>query len=246
LQRFGPGSWVGLYSHINFAGSYGLPVADRHGETTMLLTAAHVIGGLFPFSQSENEVIGYGKVNDRDAHDTTTEAQDAIKFSLGELRRSIPPSHSQECTVDAAIAEVTIRRELQNHLEGRPIAGARDIRSMVGVEFPVTMFGARSNLRRGTLSAAPVTEQVEIGRSGRLITYRHACHITSSDEMPFADHGDSGSIVVDEDNFAVAMVVGLASSATGTPCRTLAIPISPILEALEVDLYVGRPLITVS
>lgn len=201
MQRFGPGSWVGLYTHHNFSGSYGLPVADRHTKATMLLTAAHVIGGLFPFSKSETEVMGYGEVQDRDAHDTTTEVQSAIKFSLGELRRSIPPSHSQECTVDAAIAEVTSRRELKNHLEGEPIAGVRDIRPLVGAEFPVRMFGARSNLRRGILSTAPVTEQIEIGLSGRLITYRHACHIASIDGLPFADQGDSGSVVVDEDGY---------------------------------------------
>lgn len=245
MQRFGPGSWVGLYSHINFAGSYGLPVADRRTKATMLLTAAHVIGGLFPFSKSETEVMGYGEVHDRDLHDTTTQAQEAIKFSLGELRRSIPPSHRQECTVDAAIAEVTGRRELSNHLEGEPIAGVRDIGPLVGVEFPVGMFGARSNLRRGALSTAPVTEQIEIGQSGRLVTYRHACHIASTDDRPFADHGDSGSIVVDEDGYAVAMVVGLASPATGTPRHALAIPMSPILEELEVDLYPGQHLIKV-
>ncbi len=85
----------------------------------MLLTAAHVIGGLFPFSASEIEVMGYGEVSSPDGHDTTTSADGAISFTLGYLRRSIPPSPSQECTIDAAIAEVTSRRELKNHLEGK-------------------------------------------------------------------------------------------------------------------------------
>jgi hypothetical protein len=245
LQRFGPGSWVGLYNQINFAGAYGLPVQDRHGRGTMLLTAAHVIGGLFPFSASETEVIGYGDVAEADAHDTTTSAQEAIQYSLGRLRRSIPPSPSQECTVDAAIAEVTSGRELKNHVEGRPIAGVRDIREMVGAEVPVRIFGARSNLRRGVLSTAPVTEQLELGKGGRLVTYRHACHIHSVDDDPFADRGDSGSIAVDDDCYAVAMVVGQASPAIGTPPPALAIPMAPILEELEVDVYTDESMITV-
>jgi hypothetical protein len=211
----------------------------------MLLTAAHVIGGLFPFSSSETEVMGYGDVPDADAHDTTTAVQDAVRYSLGRLRRSIPPSLSQECTVDAAIAEVTSRRELKNHLEGVPIAGVRDIRQMVAVDLPVRMFGARSNLRQGILSSAPVTEQLSLGRDGPLVTYRHACHIRSIDDNSFADLGDSGSVVIDRDSFAVAMVVGRASLATGSPPPALAIPMVPILEALEVDLYPGQPMITV-
>jgi hypothetical protein len=243
LPRFGPGSWVGLYSHINFAGSYGLPVRDRDTNQVMLLTASHVIGGLFPFSTSETEVLGYGQLSETDRHDTTTSASEAVKFHIGPLFRSVPPDKAQKCTVDAAIARVSSNRSLVNEIDGETIVGCRDTRAEIDVDIPVRMFGASSNLRTGVLNTAPVTEKVEIGKSGDLVTYQHACYIESRDESPFAAQGDSGSVVIDADGFAVAMVVGLSATSNDGVSNVLATPMAAVLEELRIDVFIDTPMV---
>lgn len=244
MRRFGPGSWVGLYSYTSFAGSFGLPVRDRNTGAVMLLTAAHVIGGLFPIATRETGVVGYGDLMEDHEHETLTAPVSAISSALGQLERSIPPSREQRCTVDAAVARVSSDRELRNQFDGEPIAGVRDIRELLDTDIAVTMFGARSNRREGVLNTAPVAERLRLGKTQHRIFYERACHVRSTDGEPFAVSGDSGSILVDQDRNALAMVVGmLTENEKPTPCA-LATPLVPVLEGLEIDLYVGEPAIT--
>jgi len=209
----------------------------------MLLTAAHVIGALFPMTTDETAVVGYGDPLTGE-HDTATAPLEAIRADIGEVARSIPPDRSQKCTIDAALARVSSNRSLGNQFNGHPVVGVRNIAEDLGTNVPVHMFGARSNMRSGVLNTAPVTERLQIGKSEHSIMYERACYIESLDDRPFADMGDSGSIVIDEDNYAVAMVVGLSSVNLGGPPRVLATPLAPALDALEVALYEGEGVVS--
>jgi hypothetical protein len=210
----------------------------------MLLTAAHVIGSLFPMSTQETSVVGYGDLASHEPHDTSTAPIPSINFDLATLERSIPPERTQRCSVDAAIARISSDRELRNHLGGEPIMGVRDIREILDTNIQVCMYGAASNMRHGVLNTAPIAERLQVGNSEHDVFYERACYISSRDERPFADRGDSGSIVVDENRHAVAMVVGLSGASEGPAKLTLATPLVPALEALEVELYSGMPAIT--
>jgi hypothetical protein len=239
LRRFGPGSWVGLYNQKNFVGSFGLPVKDRRKGDLMLLTAAHVIGGLFPVPTEETAVVGYGDLQPDQPHETLTAPVSAIAPDLGRLARSIPPSRVQRCSIDAAIARVSSDRELRNHINEKPIAGVRDIRETLDTDIPVRMYGANSKEREGILNTAPVAERLRLGKTQHRIFYERACHVRSIDGAPFAILGDSGSILVDHDCYALAMVVGMITEDDEpTPCA-LVTPLVPVLEALDVELYAG-------
>ncbi|MGO9791653.1 MAG: hypothetical protein ACLP8S_19765 [Solirubrobacteraceae bacterium] len=218
------------------AGSYGLPVRDRRTGEITILTAAHVIGGLFPWPTSETAVVGYGEVHADDEHDTATAPLAAMTSSLGRLERSVPPAMTTECLVDAAIARVVSDRELLNTIDGRPISGVLDIRDLLDVYIDVRMVGARSNRREGILHTARVAERIRVARSNNYVFYRHGCLIRASDG-PFAAPGDSGSIVVDTENRAVAMVVGLFNDGEPDAPAALAVPIAAVLQELDVDLF---------
>jgi hypothetical protein len=235
---------VGLYSYTSFAGSFGLPVEDRRTGEVMMLTAAHVIGGLFPIPTTMTGVVGYGDLAEEDPHETQTAPVPAISAAIGRLERSIPPSREQRCTVDAALARVSNDRELRNQIDGQTVAGVRDIRGVHDTDIPVTMFGARSNRREGILNTAPVAERLRLGSTEHLIFYERACQVRSLDGEPFAVRGDSGSILIDEECRAVAMVVGMLMEDGKESDCALATPLVPVLDGLEVDLYDGKQSIT--
>lgn len=236
MRRFGPGSWIGLYQETSHAGSYGLPVRDRRSGEVTILTAAHVIGGLFPWPTAETAVVGYGEVHADEEHDTTTAPLAAMTSALGRLERSVPPGMALDCVADAAIARVVSDRELLNMIDGDPVSRVREIRDVLDSFIAVRMVGARSNRREGVLHTARVAERIRIARSDNYVFYRHGCLIRSPDGQ-FAAPGDSGSIVVDEDNCAVAMVVGLFAEAPEEAPATLAVPITAVLEELDVELF---------
>jgi len=204
----------------------------------MLLTAAHVIGGLFPWPTRESNVVGYGDLQANQPHETVTTPVPAVSFPLGRLERSIPPGLAQKCSIDAAVARVSSDRELRNHLNEVPVRGVRDIRNNLDEDIPVHMFGACSNSRQGILNTRPVTERLNLGETEHRVFYEHACLVRPVDDQPMAVPGDSGSILVDENHYAIAMVVGMIEDES--PACALATPLAPALEALSVDVYKGE------
>lgn len=239
MRRFGPGSWVGLYKQRGFAGSFGLPVKDRETGELMLLTAAHVIGGLFPWPTKETSVVGYGDLGDGQPHETLTTPVPAVSSDLGRLARSVPPSLSQRCSIDAAIARVSSDRELRNHLNEEPILGVRDISDILDTDIPVEMFGACSNRRQGILNTAPVTERLRLGTTEHRVFYERACLVRSNDDEPMAIPGDSGSVLIDDNHHAVAMIVGAIHDGDIIGAA-VATPLAPALDALGVEIYPGE------
>jgi hypothetical protein len=134
---------------------------------------------------------------------------------------------------------VSSDRELRNHLNGNPILGVRDISTLLDTDIPVEMYGACSNLRQGILNTAPVTERLALGKSSHRVFYERACVVRSTDSRPMAVAGDSGSVLIDDNHRAIAMVVGRIGEEHG-PDAALATPIAPALNALEVDVYTGE------
>lgn len=207
-----------------------------------VLTAAHVIGGLFPWLTDETSVVGYGDLQPDEAHDTATAPLPALMAPLGRLERSVPPAMAASCTTDAAIARAVSRRELVNSIDDQPIAGALDIRDLHNTDIPVRMLAARSKRREGILNTARVADRIRIAFSDNYVFYEHGCLIRGNDGE-FAKPGDSGSVVVDDANRVIAMVVGLFEHDDDAPRSTFAVPIAAVLEELDVKLF-DAPLIT--
>ena len=203
-----------------------------------MLTAAHVIGGLFPWPTQQTNVVGYGDLQADQPHELLTTALSAVSSDLGRLERSIPPTLSQSCSIDAAIARVSGNRELRNHLNEEPVQGVRDIRPLLDTDIPVEMFGACSNRRHGILNTAPVTERLRLGNTPHRIFYEQARLVRSVSDDAMAVPGDSGSVLVDENHFAIAMVVGVIKEGETAGCA-LATPLAPAVEALNVEIYAG-------
>lgn len=129
-----------------------------------VLTAAHVIGGLFPWPTDQTDVVGYGDLHHDAAHDTATAPLPAMTSALGRLERSVPPGMVHSCLVDAAIARVVMGRTLGNAVTERPVSGVRDIRDVLDSDIRVHMLGARSKQRSGTLHTAIVADTIRIAK----------------------------------------------------------------------------------
>lgn len=220
------------YGQPHDYGSYGTAVVSDEHRTPMLLTAAHVTGSL-----SAAHALNHGEV--------LLLSGGAVGGSgdprIGDVLRSHPAEPSDEVHLDAALVRlddhVTLERVVREHAtSGR----ARDLE---GCEDFVTVYkrGCTSGLTRGTLDPTPESLKVTLPRaSGPPIVrdYLRGWFVEGHDG-PFARPGDSGAIVVDEDECVVAMVVALRTDPTRGPQAgdlTFVVPICDVLSGLEVQL----------
>jgi hypothetical protein len=123
-------------------------------------------------------------------------------------------------------------------------------RDLSGLEDLVTVFKRGINppgLTRGLLDPTPASLKVVLPQAGGPPIVRDYLQgwFVDGDDSPFAEPGDSGSIVIDEDDCIVAMIVALETN----PQRPLhledpafVIPILNILDGLDLRLTgPGRP-----
>lgn len=206
----------------------------RSGEARpLLLTAAHVVGSLSAaHPQGRTDVLLRTGVASTSSGDP----------QIGEVIVSHPSEPCEEVELDACLVRVEDRVTLGSVLREHPTSGrARDL---TGVEDLITVFkrGIRDpGLTRGLLDPTPVSLKVERQQPSGPPTVRDYLRgwFVYGDEHPFARQGDSGSIVTDEDDCVVALVVALRTD----PLREVrvddpafVVPIFDVLAGLDVRL----------
>jgi hypothetical protein len=223
-----PGSWVYLDGFMERAGSFGIPVRDRTTRETVLLAAAHTVGALSP---------GFGRTN-RVMFGSSSMVGGSTDELLGQLIRSVPTAPCQELDVDAAIVRPAGGVQLRREISGGPTMGsARDLLTETLKEpIPVHKRGARTGFTSGWLHTATTTVTLDDATQGACL-YLDAFLIEPSSSDAFALPGDSGSIVVDDHDRVVGMVVGVLGKMQKENERpAICFPIMPTLDALDVDL----------
>jgi hypothetical protein len=205
----------------------------RNGGGSLMLTAAHVVGSLSAaHSLEQYEVL----------HGTNPDCPQAGDPRIGEVIESHPPQPCEEITLDACLVQIDDHVTLGRKVRGRVVSGrARDL---TGVDDYVTVFKRGINapkLTKGLLDPTFESLKVEMpqGKGKTLVRHYLRGWFVHGDGRPFARPGDSGSIVVDEDDCVVAMVVALLAKDPQAPeAQDLAfvIPICDVLTELKVRL----------
>ena len=94
---------------------------------------------------------------------------------------------------------------------------------------PVTKHGAATGITRGVIVSVDFANDVLVG--GRTYRASRQILVRSSDGTPFSAEGDSGALLLDENERAVGLLWGANTSGEGVAC-----PIAPVLYAMNITL----------
>jgi hypothetical protein len=199
----------------------------------MMLTAAHVVGSL-----SSAHLLGQREVlllPDVAASSSSGDPR------IGDVVLSDPAEPTEEIRLDACLVRVDDHVTLRQVVRDTITSGRA--RNLEEVDDLVTVYkrGGTSGLTQGLLDPTPESLKVELPQTGGppvVRDYLRGWFVEGHDE-PFARPGDSGSIVVDEDECVVGMVVALRTDPQRGPQLTdpaFVIPIIDILDGLSVRL----------
>lgn len=198
-----------------------------------MLTAAHVVGSLSAaHAFDERHVLlrtGFGAASSGDP-------------IIGEVIESHPPEPRTTVELDACLVRVRDHVSLGHVVRETITSGrARDLRGLDDL-VPVFKRGINTpSLTTGLLDPTPVIGRTKLLQShGPPIVreYQNGWHVYG-EGVPFAKLGDSGSIVVDEDNCVVAMIVAVRSESPSDPKLddpAFVVPIVDVLDGLNVHL----------
>lgn len=247
LRPAPPGVSIGHYRIT--AGTFGAVVRDRQTGEPLILSNNHVLANSTsgndgraaigdPIYQpgpydggGPDQVIGYlyrFVPMQKDYEEVTCNRARWVERLANNLLHLVRPSYhlaffrrvAVENLVDAAVAKpISPEVVTPEILEVGPVRGVREPR--VGMQ--VLKSGRSSGLNRGQILAVGATVRVtlEEGRSGMF-----------SDQFvtnPLAKPGDSGSLVLDEEHYAVGLL--FAGSEQSSICNR----IQNVLELLQVD-----------
>ncbi len=161
---------------------------------------------------------------------------------IGEVIESHPPVPADEVELDACLVRVEDEVTLTSVV--RQAVMSRRPRDLDDESDPIIVYkrGIHApSLTEGLLDPTPVSLRVELPQLGGppiVRDYLRGWFVEGADG-PFARPGDSGSIVVDEDDCVVAMVVALKSDTPYSPKAddpAFVVPIVSVLEGLGVRL----------
>lgn len=201
----------------------------------MLLTAAHVVGSLsaaHPLGQTE-VLLGASAVWAASGDPR-----------IGDAITSNPPEPVDEVELDAALVRVDDDVALSGVVRATRVS--RRPRDLHDEDEPIIVYKRGINapgLTEGLLDPTPESLRVELPQIGGppiVRDYLRGWFVHGTDgTTPFARAGDSGSIVVDEDDCVVAMVVALRSRTPYSPSPddpAFVVPIVAVLAGLDVQL----------
>jgi hypothetical protein len=198
-----------------------------------MLTAAHVVGSLssaYPLGQREVLLgTGVGAASSGDPR-------------IGDVVASQPVEPCEEVRLDASLVLVDGHVTLGHVVRETVISGRA--RNLEGHDDLVTVFKSGINtpgLTQGLLDPTLESLKVVLPQAGGRPIVRDYLRgwFVYGDGQPFARPGDSGSIVVDADDCAVAMIVALRTEPHREPQAedpAFVIPILDILDGLAVRL----------
>jgi hypothetical protein len=188
-------------------GSFGLLVEDLEpepGETDkrLILTAAHLFNEMDGTPMKDGVGVLWtppGPLPDV-----------AVGQACGVLHRRVPMCYLPDIGVDAAVVKPRPNIECANNVGGACPTDARDLWIQNGRDevVGVRKFGAETHETRGELLAIEAHHQVLVGQD-REAHYSSGWWACSQDGTGFADRGDSGSIVVDDAQQVVGMLVAI-------------------------------------
>ncbi len=208
------------------AGTLGAFVRDRGDGSILILSNNHVLA-------NENRAKKGDHILQPGAFDG---GQDPAQ-KVGELLRFVRLKKTGANRVDCAVASIDSGIAFdQRTLTGLgKIAGLGD--PVLADDAPVGKVGRTTGTTRGRVSAFEmdnVVVQYDLG----VLKFDNQVEIEGTDAGPFSQGGDSGSLIVDGDRRAVALL--FAGSDQGGPegrGLTFANPIHAVFDALKVDLY---------
>lgn len=233
--RFTCGCSIGI-GLIRGAGTLGALVRDGEGQLYGL-TNNHVIGGC-NHMPSGLPVVAPGP------RDMINNALDP--FCVGHNARSIPlhfgipgivPHHVNRDAAIFAIRDERLVSSMQRERYDTPETVAA-LRTGMRVTKAGRTTGVTTGIVVGTSAlAVPVAYALaEVGFTGN--AYFDDVYFVDGHDQPFAQRGDSGALVVTEQDDGALAAVGLVFAVANT--RTYMLPIAPILEALDVTLVAGH------
>jgi hypothetical protein len=157
---------------------------------------------------------------------------------IGALTQFIPLDFTGVNTVDCAVAtlDAGISFDSKNlDLLGQ-LGGVRTATLDVGDA--VAKIGRTTGVTHGTVTAIEL-DNVAVGYDNGNATFNGQIEIEGTGSLPFSRGGDSGSLIVDQNNLAAALLFagGETGGANGMGL-TFANPIGAVLQALSVTLIV--------
>lgn len=211
-------------------GSFGLVVKDLEREEgdeddLLILTAAHL------FEQHpEDARVAYCEPGPEPA----PASGDHASKHCGVVRRKVPLHLISYVAVDAAVIKPPAGLKYSNELAGTKIAGIHDLWPEPDeTEVKVRKIGAQSGETCGRLMPVAADQRMK----GIPARYSLGWWV-DGEAAAFADSGDSGSIVVDDQGRAVGMCVAVEhdGTANGGPPATFVHGIKQIFHALNITL----------
>jgi Trypsin len=198
-----------------------MPVVDRATRETLLLTASHVVGGLARAWRVNVDVYSFDGL-----------AAPATQRRIGNTIKSVPDAMVDRCDVDGALARLADGVEVTRNLDRGSIV--RQVRHLSANDIGLAVH------KRGAATGETTGEFYEIStdvplrvRSRKNVLYSEVLAFASR-RAPFAQPGDSGAVVVDDAMYVIGLIVGMEQGAPDP--LVFAVPIQPLLDALDVDL----------
>jgi hypothetical protein len=207
------------------AGTLGCFVRSRDDGSILILSNNHVLA-------NENKASKADHILQPGVFDG---GQDP-KHKVGELLRFVKLKKVGANLVDAAVASIdaTIKFDHRTLTGLGKLAGLGD---PVLADDAVGKVGRTTGTTKGRVTAFEL-DNVVVGYGIGYLKFDGQLEIEGVDSGPFSQGGDSGSLIVDADRRAVALLfAGGDIGGSNGQGLTYANPIRAVLDALKVDLY---------
>jgi hypothetical protein len=218
-----PGLSVGHYRIT--AGTLGALVYDCVTGEPLILSNNHVLAN----SQTPrgkraapgDHILQPGPYDGGTERDTL-----ALLYRFVPLRFPRPSKAGAPRAASPNLCDAAVAKPLSADLVDAAILGLGPVTGTTEpvLELPVKKSGRTTGCTAGQVTALHATVQVSYG-PGKLATFSEQVVLT-----PMSEGGDSGSLIIDEEGRAVALLFAGSGSAT------IACPIATVLEALKVSL----------
>jgi hypothetical protein len=208
------------------AGTLGAFVRDLAGGAVMILSNNHVLA-------NENKARHGDPILQPGPFDDGTDPADRVAT----LTRFVSLKQTGPNLVDAAVATLDpgIEYDARNLTGlGGKLAGAGS--SFLDDQTPVGKVGRTTGTTRGKVVSFEL-DNLLIAYDGRALQFDNQIEIEGKGKAPFSEGGDSGSLIVDSDRLAVALLfAGSDQGGTNGKGLTYANPLASVLSALKVEL----------
>ncbi len=220
-------------------GTLGCFVEEPNSSKKLLLSCTHVLA---PLNQAAPGDLVVQPVGSSLVDDAIATLHSFIPLKLNStIPDSVGNTSETDIPLDAAIAEIVCLDTLNHSDRSLNIRGQcseSELSGLISNEVKVFKMGSTTQKTSGLVKAFKVKQDIPYydASSTRwiLCNYQNFFTVESNEPgKPFADYGDSGSLIYDEDGVAVGLVIG------GNNSYTYALPIDLILRRLNVTLILN-------